>query len=294
MGQATRDLQRITDAVVGELRSHGDLSPQSEGRLADLLQAFATWCSRHRISALEEVSPSVAERFLSSPTLDGDVPALATQHLRRSAVRLFFRLARRLELSSSDPTLDLCLPARSSLTLRPLTDDEVALCRSCSLASLTSTRASAAWALAETTATTAEISAVRPGDVDLESGTVVLPGSTKREPRSGQLSDWGRLQIERRLRHLVAEGPEATWLVYGGEGSPESRQASSCLAIKATLVRAGLGQEPDVRPASVPAWAGANAFSAHGRIDLVARSLGLRSLDQAARAIAWDWTAPDA
>jgi len=134
---------------------------------------------------------------------------------------------------------------------------------------------------------------VRPGDVDLESGTVRLDGSTKREPRSGQFSDWGRLQIERRLRYLASGRSGASHIVYRGDGSPESRQASSCLAIKATLVRAGLGHEPDVRPASVPAWAGTAAFAAHGRIDLVARSLGLRSLDQAARAIAWDWATAD-
>ena len=293
MGQATPELRHVTDAVIAELGAEHNLSPQSERRLTDLIDAFAAWCSRHRLSTLDDVSPAMAGRFLTSPTVDGDAPSLATQHLRRSAVRLLFRGARRLELSSSDPTLDLILPPRSSLALRPLTDDEVLLCRSCSLTSLTDTRSPAAWALAEATATTAEIPAVRPGDVDLESATVRLAGSTKREPRSGQFSDWGRLQIERRLRYLASESSGASHIVYLGDGSPESRQASSCLAIKATLVRAGLGHEPDVRPASVPAWAGATAFAAHGRIDLVARSLGLRSLDQAARAIAWDWATAD-
>jgi integrase/recombinase XerC len=58
-------------------------------------------------------------------------------HLRRSALRLYFRTARQLGLCSGDPTLDLVLPARSSLHIPPLTDDEVVLCRSFSVSSLT-------------------------------------------------------------------------------------------------------------------------------------------------------------
>jgi hypothetical protein len=43
----------------------------------------------------------------------------------------------------------------------------------------------------------------------------------------------------------------------------------------------------------VAAWAGARVFADTGRIELVARALGMRSLDQAARAIAWDWKDTD-
>ena len=40
---------------------------------------------------------------------------------------------------------------------------------------------------------------------------------------------------------------------------------------------------------SVAAWAGATAFRQGAQIDEVARMLGVRSLDQAARLIGWDW-----
>src|SRR4051794_30441362 len=54
-------------------------------------------------------------------------------HVRRSAVRLLFRTGRQLGLCTSDPTVDIVLPPRSSLRARPLTDDEVGLCRSASV-----------------------------------------------------------------------------------------------------------------------------------------------------------------
>ncbi|HZJ49386.1 MAG TPA: integrase, partial [Actinomycetota bacterium] len=116
---------------------------------------------------------------------------MATMHLRRSALRLYFCTARQLGICSGDPTLDLVLPARSSLHMRPLTDDEVALCRSFSISSLTETRRQAAWALAEATARTSEIPHIRVRDVDLDGCRVWLWGSTKAEPRWGRLTAWG-------------------------------------------------------------------------------------------------------
>ncbi len=130
-------------------------------------------------------------------------------HLRRSALRLYFRTARQLGLCSGDPTLDLVLPARSSLHMRPLTDDEVALCRSFSVSSLTETRRPAAWALAEATARTSEIPHIRIRDLDVAEGRVWLWGSTKAEPRWGRLTEWGCKQLARQVERLSKKGPGA-------------------------------------------------------------------------------------
>ena len=55
------------------------------------------------------------------------------------------------------------------------------------------------------------------------------------------------------------------------------------------LMRAGIEREPDVRPGSVVAWAGRRIFEETGSIEEVARRLGIRSLDRAARLIGWGW-----
>jgi hypothetical protein len=95
------------------------------------------------------------------------------------------------------------------------------------------------------------------------------------------------VQLERHLATLNAvDAP----LVYAANGSAASGQASSCIAIADTLVRAGLGGEPDLRPVSVAAWAARSLLDRTGRIDAVALLLGVRSLDRAARIVAWDWS----
>jgi len=55
------------------------------------------------------------------------------------------------------------------------------------------------------------------------------------------------------------------------------------------LARAGLATELDVRPLSVVAWAGRKILDDTGRIDEVARRLGMQSLDRTANLIAFDW-----
>jgi integrase/recombinase XerC len=154
---------------------------------------------------------------------------------------------------------------------------------------LTGTRLGAAWALAEATARTAELPHITVADLDLVAQRVWVHGSPRTDARWGGLSDWGARQLERRLEDLVRPGGPSTPLVYGGAGSAESRQASSCQAIGETLRRAGLVTEPDVRPLSVAAWAGAHVFAETGRIEAAARALGVRSLDGAARLIDFDW-----
>ena len=89
----------------------------------------------------------------------------------------------------------------------------------------------------------------------------------------------------------IGDGAPDRRLVYAGRGDPVSAQASSCTAIARVLTLAGLGAEPDVRPLSVVAWAGQRVLENTGRIEEVALSLGVRSLDRAAGLIGWDWTA---
>jgi len=209
-------------------------------------------------------------------------------HLRRSALRLFFRTARELGLCSGDPTLDLVLPSRSSLHMRPLTDDEVALCRSFSVSSLTETRRPAAWALAEATARTSEIPHIQIRDVDVDRHRVWLWGSTKAEPRWGCLTDWGCKQLARRVQRVKSKGPDAL-LIYDGARDDKVAQITSCIAITDVLRMTGLTKEPDVRPHSVVAWAGRRVLSESSHIEAVAKALGARSLDRAASLIGWDW-----
>jgi len=280
-------LTRASAQVAAAIETSSSLSDQTRPRFAATADRFFSFCRIGcGLASLDEVTPELVRAFVTAPLEDRN-STVATMHLRRSIVRFVFRAAREIGLVDHDPCVDLRLPARSGLSARPLIDDEIAVCRSYSLASLTNTRSPAAWALAEATARTAEIQHVRVRDLDLDRGRVWLHGSSRTLARWVPLTGWGVVQLERRVAAL--DGGDAP-LVYAANGSDASGQASSCIAVSDTLVRAGLGDEPDIRPVSVAAWAGRSLLDETGRIDMVARLLGVRSLDRAARIVAWDWT----
>jgi integrase/recombinase XerC len=236
---------------------------------------------------IADLTPETVAQFVFARDDDGSRPSTAAMHWRRSAIRLLHRIWRDLDLADGDPTLDLRLPPRSSLAARPLTDDEVAVCRWASLATPVETRHPAVWALAEAGATSGEIPTVRGVDMNLRAQTVWIGGSTKTDARTAALTEWGAQQLRRRIE-IPGRDPSVA-VAYEGSGSPESAQASVSGAIGDVLRRAGLGIEPDIRPRSVTAWAGRRIFHETGQIEIVSQRLGLRSLDRAARLICWDW-----
>ncbi len=281
------DTRREPDWLVGVVAviEATDLSPQSRRRLVQVISRFAGYLAKgHGVTDLHDATADQVKGFVGALGPKGERPASATMHFRRSAVRLTYRIARQIGLASSDPTLDLTLPPRSPMSCRLITEEEVLRCRAASLRSLGETRLPATWALAEAGARTSEIPAVRIQDLGPDHRSVFLHGGSKYQPRWALLTEWGALQVERRIRALRLGSADAL-LVYAGAGSPESRQASAATAIRTILVRAGLGDEPDLRPASVLAWAGACLFTQGNPIEEVARRLGMRSLDACATLI---------
>ena len=285
------ELGAAVERVKCELRRSGLLAAGSQPRTFQLIDRFAAFvehgCGVH---CLGEVEPQHVEAFVRSSTAQSGVsPSIATMRLRRSTVRLLFRVARRVAVVDADPTLDLSLPPRRSRVPRPLSDAEVEAARSAALHDLSSTRLSSAWALGEASARTAEIPRIRVRDVDLASGRVWIPGSGNTEPRWAVLTQWGITQLTRRLRELGGAVPPDALVAYRGSGNPETRQSLSSQALRETQARAGLSTEPDIGPGSLAAWAGSRVMHETGRIEAVALALGVRSLDRAALIIGWDW-----
>lgn len=287
---------QLSQAVAGceDALASGWVSAGQAARVGQILERFVAFALLgFGVETVDTVTPSVAAAFIKAAGLGDRAPTIALMHLRRTALRLLFRSAREESVHVGDPTLDLILPPRSPLSTRPLTDDELVLCRSQAFWSLTDSRRAAAWALAEATCRSSELAHLTVGDIDLDQRRVWIHGGRTTAERWGQLTDWGAIQVQRRAKEL-GDDP-ARRLVYAGNAGGESGQASSCLAILDVLTRSGLAPEPDVRPASVAGWTGRQILAETGRIDEVARRLGMTGLDRTARFIAWDWknTEPD-
>jgi len=280
------------EIVIASLTRQRSLSPDTQVRTFGLMNRFATFARRaFGVEHLHEVAPEHVIAFITAATAQNSKrPSVATTRLRRWTVRLLFRTARELGLGVTDPTLDVHLPGRTDQAPRPLSDDEVQRCRAASLLDLSSTRLAVAWALGEATARSAEIPHLRVGDIDLAENRIWIHGSAQTESRYGTITQWGAVQLRRRLSEL--RGPHIdlnTHLAHVGRGNRESRVSFSAQALRETLTRAGLANQGGVRPASLAGWAGVNVFTATARIGTVALALGVRSLDAAARIIDWDW-----
>lgn len=289
MGDATRAHASPTELArlcVLEAAAPRPTAAQA-ARLQHHVDAFVEFVLRLSIVDVADLTPSVCNSFVQSPTRAGSAPTTRLMGQRRTALRFVFRLARAEGLLAVDPTIDLDLPPRSPSPPRPLTDTEVAACRSASIWDLADSRRSAAWALAESTARSSELAHLRLTDVDLYANRVWIHGGKTTAERWGYLTDWGRIQILRRIE-VLGNKPDLG-IVYQGRSPANAGQVAACTVVVDVLRRAGLTKQPRVRPGSVAAWAGQQILAETGRIDIVARRLGMTSLDRVARLIEWDW-----
>lgn len=283
------------EVVVDAWETAPEYTEQTRARMTETARRFGARMQTLGIPSLRAVLPEHATSFVQATTLRERPPELTTQHARRTCVRLLYRTARHLGMTDSDPTLDLRLPPRGARAARPLTDDEITLCR---VAAQTfrgrdpGMRA-VAWALAEATAISSEITAIRVRDVETndQSWRIKLPGTRRHDPRTVALTPWGQQIIAARMDQLrTSRHDEDALLAYGGAAplGGAKAQASVCNALRQILDAAGL-RERDIRPGSVRNWRGRQVHRDGASLPSVACLLGLRSLDAAAEDIDLRW-----
>lgn len=290
-------MNKVADRVLALWAHEAEFTPATLAKCGDLVRRFIRRLEAQGVTDPQWITTEHCHGFVTAHTSTAQPPEITTMHARRSALRMLFRTMRDQGWIGGDPTLDLQLPARTATAARPLSDEEVTLCRASSRmgeAGGAGLYRAVCWALGEATAVTSEISAIRVGDVDDPEHPrwVRLPGTRRHDPRLGELSEWGSVIIARQLHLLIQQrrGP-ASPLVYRGKATPgePTAQSAVCNAIAGVLKNAGLHYEPDVRPASLRNWAGRRLYLDGMPIEQVARRMGTRSLDAAAADIALGW-----
>lgn len=209
----------------------------------------------------------------------------------------FYRTLRELGLADADPTRDITLPTRSRNPIRPLEEDEAAALRHAAEFVDRPSRHAAAAALAFSGGHTGEIGHIVVGDLDRTARCVWIHGSTRVTPRWCPLDPWALRILTSRAalladRHRLHDSRDVPLAVSARPAPDEQLQARACVALTDLLHRIGLAADPRIKPASITAYAAVQVLNETGRIEEVARRLGLRSLDRAADLAALDWATP--
>lgn len=259
-------------------------SVSTKKRIGGLIERFAARLEATGVTSLLSVTREHCEGFIWAKTRRQHNPSLATAHLRRSALTGLFAALRQIEAGFVDPSITLTLPSKTERRVRPLSDAEMTRVRVAALGRVRSSRRAAlSVALAEASATTGEIALVQWRDVDLGSGTVDLPGAMPIQPRTGQLSPWGR-GVLTRIHHDTQPSPEEFVVPRRvGYADPHSAQAAMANLLTKVLAAAGV-TGPGVRPGSLRLW-GARQVLVRFGVEAAAEALGVTSLDVARRAL---------
>jgi site-specific recombinase XerD len=294
---AEGSLSSAVAAVNGAWIADSVFAAQTLEKFGLLIGRFVRFAAAHDVTRLATVDRGLVATFVAAKrrTRHGAVSqaAVTTMRNRHGALRAFYRTARRLRLTLEDPTADIDVPARTSPAQRPLTDDDAALVRLFAERA-TPTRHAATAALLLAGAHTRELGHITAADLDVPTSTVWVHGSGKHRPRILTLDTWSIRVLAERAAHLTRPlpGGSSPVLCTGAGGSDAHKQARVCVTVREILTRAGLTDDPGVRPASLTAYAARREFDRTHRVQDAARLIGSSSLDATAVLIGWSWQNP--
>jgi integrase/recombinase XerC len=273
----------------------GAMSTQTRDKLVLMATRFERFAAAHGIAAAADVDRDLVHRFITARgrTRRGEIApsATATMQHRRSAIRALYRTARTIGLLLDDPTDGIELPGRDPSTQRPVTTEEAEIIRLFSQHSHP-TRHAVTAALLLAGAHTAELGHIAVDDIDLDERKVRAHGSSKHRCRRLPLDTWAVQVIGERMRFLNSSLPRRDGpvvLCTSAEGSDAHKQARVCVTVREILTRAGLSEDPTIRPSSLTAYAARQAFDRTGLVEAAAIVLGAHSLDTTATLIGYRW-----
>lgn len=145
------------EIAIAVLHDRADLTDLTVTTVEALWHGLVRRAERMDTVSMAEINDEFVVDFVNARNRDGSAPSIATKHLRRWAVHFFYQLLRQAGVHALDPAGDLELPPRASSTTRPLTEEEVVLCRSIVEYPADATLKASVWCLAESSATTSEI-----------------------------------------------------------------------------------------------------------------------------------------
>ena len=282
--------------------TEGSVTALAARRLKEQVAKFAKYAGHKGVAEARDVTALHCLRWVGSPLAcrtDGGRPvpaALATRHMRRGALRAFFRTMRVLGLHDQDPAADIELPPRSPRFVCALEDAEVEACKVAARYKPDETLLPAYLSVALLGVTTGEMPHLLVSDVHLQDRLLWVHAEGVRSNRARwvALDDYAHQQISRHLRALDAAHPKGIpsdlRLLYKGRADADTANltATASNAIIRILGRAHL-RRPGIRPSSITEYVAVRTYREAGRLEAVAARPGLYSLDATADLLGLEW-----
>ncbi len=169
-------------------------------------------------------------------------------------------------------------------TARPLTPEEANRVREYADAGLVGSRRSLLVVFSFAGGTATEVAAVRMGDVNLQTATVVFEGSSW---RVNPLDEWGVSRVARFVRNRPPI-PADHLICVTSRVRPERAAHSVTVRLRDVIRDAGLSDRERVSARSIRLTTARGLLDTHG-IETAARFLGSPSLDNTAAALGHNW-----
>lgn len=277
----------------------GTMTVGTAARYSRTYEAFCRYAIGSGVADATRATTSLCERFATTPTHAWLLPAGSTAGVRLAAIRDAFEGLIAGGLVEQNPTVGVRL-GRLTATFRPcpLTPQEAHRLLVAGRLFATDTLRPAGVALALGGATHAEVAGTAIADFDADGRCVSLATGTRAQ-RTVDLEALAvsalaaRADAQRRTwrRRRLSWAPESVPLAmhrpvsaYRADSIAPTVSMNLSRAMKcAGITRAG------VRPKSCREYAANAVYAMTGRVEDVARSLGIGSLDAAYRLLDWEW-----
>lgn len=275
------------------------MAPGTAARYTRVFETFCRYAVAVGVTDVGGTTSELCRRFCAAPLRGERSPTGSTGAVRLAALRDAFAGLVQTGLVSQNPTQGLRVDRKPTVAVPcPLTPPEAQRMLAVGRLFSTDTLRPACVALALTGATHVEVARAVVADVDAMTSRVRL-GSGTRSERTIRLEAAARAALTSRVSAQRREWRRRKQVWVGelvpvamhrrvGEYRAESVAPTVSMNLSRALKRAGIARL-GVRPRSCREHAANAVYARTGRVEDVARELGIVSLDVAYRLLDWEW-----
>lgn len=263
-----------------------------------VLVTLGRYAKARRIRKVSDLSAAVIGEWMRAPSASTDLAvSVTTQQNRRAVCGRFFTTCICLGITDVTPLVAVPKKSRPLRHIRPFTPDEIDRLKEFAHRGNRAGKSPAALALMLIGASPGEVGSITAADIHFENLLVRAHGGGERyTDRWLPIDDeWALLQLANRVSWLKTSRPdwENEYVAYAPNSKKKTTFESRCAATSMTIIgilrRARLNIQGETRAASITEYLATDLFIRTGRVEVVAARLGIKSLDETAKLVRYNW-----